>query len=155
MAKTGEDPFLHAIRSGRSQARSTTSVQQPELVPSARHPETVSRYGRSLSTFARLYCGYFSLGLLDAEGVTYGRIFPRRTCIHAMTLTDNEPTRAALDALYGTLPGPGIRALPPCVRQASLAEFESRLARRAGRTRAVAKRHSSETFAALLQDVVA
>jgi glycosyltransferase involved in cell wall biosynthesis len=102
--------------------------------------EAVARYGRSLSTFARLHCGYFSLGIPDAEGVTYGRIFPRRTCIHATTLTDNEPTRDALDALYGTLPGPGTLVLPPCVRQASFVEFESRLARRAGRPRAAGKR---------------
>jgi hypothetical protein len=102
--------------------------------------ETVARYGRPLSTFARLHCGYFSLGLPDAEGVTYGRIFPRRTCLHATTLTDNEPTRVALDALYGTVPGPGTRVLPPCVRQASLAEFESRLARRVGRPRAAGTR---------------
>ncbi|MCX7431413.1 MAG: glycosyltransferase [Planctomycetia bacterium] len=102
--------------------------------------ETVARYGRPLSTFARLHCGYFSLGIPDAEGVTYGRIFPRRTCIHATTLTDNEPTREALDALYGTLPGPGALVLPPCVRQASFAEFESRLARRAARAQAAGKR---------------
>ena len=102
--------------------------------------EAVARYGRPLSTFARLHCGYFSLGIPDAEGVTYGRIFPRRTCIHATTLTDNEPTRAALDALYGTLPGPGALVLPPCVRQASFAEFESRLARHAARAQTAGKR---------------
>lgn len=102
--------------------------------------EAVARYGRSLSTFARLYCAYFSLGIPDAEGVTYGRIFPRRTCIHATTLTDNEPTCEALDALYGALPGPGTLVLPPCVRQASLGEFESRLACRTARPRAAGKR---------------
>lgn len=102
--------------------------------------EAVARYGRSLSTFARLYCAYFSLGIPDAEGVSYGRIFPRRTSTYAATLTDNQPTGAALDALYGTLPGPGTLVLPPCVRQASFTEFESRLARRAGRPRAGGKR---------------
>lgn len=91
--------------------------------------EAVARFGRGLSHFASLHCAYFSLGTPGMSGVPYGHIFPRRTLPFATALTDNKPMQLALNALYGTMPGPGTAILPPCARQISDEEFQGRLAR--------------------------
>ena len=76
--------------------------------------EMIAAFGRGLSSFARLYCAYFSLGLLGISGVSYGMKYPRRTLRFATAITDN--SRVVETSAPGTKACQA-RA-PPCCRHA-------------------------------------
>lgn len=97
--------------------------------------QTIVRFGRGLSQFARIACAYFSMGR-NAIGAPYGARFPRRTLPFALALTDNDPMADTLRGLYGEIPGPGVAVLPARISAADEATFGARLSAR--RTRTVA-----------------
>ncbi len=95
--------------------------------------ETVAKFGRGLSQFARLYCAFFSMGI-NGLGGPHGAYFPRRIMPFALALTDNQPMEETLRRLHGEIPGPGIATLPPRIRIISDELSASRLSARQERT---------------------
>jgi glycosyltransferase involved in cell wall biosynthesis len=94
--------------------------------------DTVSRFGRGLSKFSKLYCVYFSLSELGL-GAPYGARFPYRTLPFSVGLTDNNAMAATLRRQWGELAGPGISILPPRLHPAENRVFSERLMARQAR----------------------
>lgn len=91
--------------------------------------EMISRYGRGLSSFARLVTTYFSLGF-PGLGVTWGTRYARRTAPFALAITDNSPTERRLLEWCGAIEGPGVRVIPSRACVAGDSRFQARLTRR-------------------------
>ena len=88
--------------------------------------EAIARFGRGLSHFASLYCGYYVLGY-RALGAPFALRFPPLTAPHATTVTDNEPVADILQQRYGQLHKKGIRVLNLRLKVIEDQEFSRRL----------------------------
>ncbi len=95
--------------------------------------EMISRFGRPLSQFHRLFCAYFGASR-ERGGPLWSIRYPRRTANFAVSLTDNEGTAALLRERYGSLSGPGVVVLPAPVEPVDKKVFEARLQARRART---------------------
>jgi glycosyltransferase involved in cell wall biosynthesis len=102
--------------------------------------EMVSKFGRGLSQFARMYCAFFGLGV-DGLGVPYGVRYPKKTGRFSISLTDNDMTAEVLRNRYAVLNGPGISVLPPRVNPISSDVFKKRMIKRIRRATGSRRRH--------------
>lgn len=84
--------------------------------------DVIARFGRGISQFSKIYCAYFSLGVLGL-GVPYGTRYPRRTQLFSTSITDNS---AMADSLRRLWDGRVIE-LQPRVEVAAKPIFQMRL----------------------------
>jgi glycosyltransferase involved in cell wall biosynthesis len=102
--------------------------------------DMVARFGRGLSQFSRLFCGY--VGPADHDtGATQGTRSPRGTLPFATAFTDDENLADALYDRYGDLLGHEIAWIPPAVATVDQITFDRRLLAR--RQRIASGAHSS------------
>ena len=90
--------------------------------------EAVAVFGRGISRFTRVVCGYFSTAyrVAGVNGITYSDIFARRTIPHSIALTDNQTMAETLRSLYGGIDS-RICVVPPRVDLVDDAVFAMRM----------------------------